>query len=429
MEAGKVMRGRLSMFRWLNLGVLPAEYRGNFSHLIADIAWYGVLNGSSLSFLTIYAARVGATAEQIGWINAAPALMSLLFALPAGALLEQRFVHPMVVRTAVIHRLLYLILVFLPLWASTSIQPSVLIGLIFLFYIPGAALSVSFNALFAETVPANWRAWVAGMRNAAFAIATIVSSLICGYILNISPFPMGYVWVFLIGVIGAAMSTVHLYFVRVGTKENHKVPRENPRPLVATFLGIIADYKRVFHFEILHTPFRHILLIMLGFHLAQYLPVPLFPIYTVKVLGISDQFISLGNALFFFSVFVGSTQLVRITRVWGNRGTTGFGLMLLSGFPALLSIAHSPAVYLLANFIGGAAWSLAGGALFNYLLDRVPEEARGPSLAWFNVVANAGVLVGSLVGPLVGLWLGLPLALLILAGVRFLMGWVIIRWG
>src|SRR5690606_28980106 len=136
MEAGKVMRDRLSMFRWLNLGVLPAEYRGNFSHLIADIAWYGVLNGSSLSFLTIYAARVGATAEQIGWINAAPALMSLLFALPAGALLEQRFVHPMVVRTAVIHRLLYLILVFLPLWASTPIQPSVLIGLIFLFYIP-----------------------------------------------------------------------------------------------------------------------------------------------------------------------------------------------------------------------------------------------------------------------------------------------------
>lgn len=68
------MRGRLSMFRRLNLGMLPVEYRGNFLHLIADIAWFGVLNGSSLSFLTIYAARVGATTEQIGWINAAPAL-------------------------------------------------------------------------------------------------------------------------------------------------------------------------------------------------------------------------------------------------------------------------------------------------------------------------------------------------------------------
>ncbi|MCX8023728.1 MAG: MFS transporter, partial [Thermanaerothrix sp.] len=339
--------------------MLPSEYRGNFIHLIADIAWYGVLNGSSLSFLTIYAARVGATAEQIGWINAAPAIMSLLFALPAGALLEQRHVHPMVVRTAIIHRLLYLILVFLPLWGSASLQPLVLIGLIFFFYVPGAVLSVSFNALFAETVPADWRAWVAGMRNAAFAVATIVSSLICGYILSVSPFPTGYVWVFLIGVIGAGMSTVHLYFVRTVTKENSKLAPGITRPLVPTFLGIIADYKRVFHFEILRTSFRRILLIMLGFHLAQYLPVPLFPIYTVKVLGISDQYISLGNALFFLSVFVGSTQLVRITRVLGNRNTTGIGLVLLSGFPALLSVAHSPAVYLLANLIGGAAWSLA----------------------------------------------------------------------
>jgi MFS family permease len=417
------------MFRRLNLGMLPVEYRGNFLHLIADIAWFGVLNGSSLSFLTIYAARVGATTEQIGWINAAPALMSLLFALPAGAWLEQRHVHSVVVRTAIAHRLLYLFLVILPLWGATSIQPFVLIGLIFFFYIPGAALSVSFNALFAETVPADWRAWVAGMRNAAFAVATIVSSLICGYILNVSPFPTGYVWVFLIGVIGAAMSTVHLYLVRVVTKERYRAARENPRPLVAAFLRIIADYKQVFHFEILRTPFRHILLIMLGFHLAQYLPIPLFPIYTVKVLGISDQYISLGNALFFLSVFVGSTQLVRITRVLGNRGTTGLGLVLLSGFPALLSIAHSPGVYLLANLIGGAAWSLAGGALFNYLLERVPEEVRGPSLAWFNVVANAGALIGSLAGPLIGQWLGLSLALLVLAGARFLMGWVIIRWG
>lgn len=418
---------RLLFSRWFAPGTLPSEHRHNFIHLVADIAWYGALNGSSLSFLTIYAARVGATPEQIGWINAAPAFMTLLFSLPTGALLEKRPVHSMLIRTAILHRLFFLALVLLPLWGPTFIQVKVLIIAIFLFYIPGAALSVSFNALFAEVVPADWRAWVTGMRNAAFAVATILTSLLCGYLLSAMPFPTGYVGVFLIGFIGAAMSTVHLYLIRPPLREY--MPQRASQSLVTALLGIISDYRQVFHFELLSSPFRYVLLIMLGFHLTQYLPVPLFPVYTVNVLGISDQYISWGNALFFLAVFVGSTQLVRITRRLGNRNTTGLGLVLLSAFPTLLSVAHSPMVYLLANLVGGTAWSLAGGALFNYLLEQVPEDARGPSLAWFNVVANAGVLLGSLAGPLIGQWLGLSLALFILAGARFVMGWIIIRWG
>lgn len=416
--------------RWFKPGALPPEHRHNFIHLVADIAWYGALNGSSLSFLTIYAARAGASPEQIGWINAAPAIMTLLFSLPTGALLEKRPVHSMLIRTAILHRSFFVALALLPLWGPASLQVKVLIAAVFLFYIPGAALSVSFNALFVEVVPAEWRAWVTGMRNAAFAVVTILTSLLCGYILSVVPFPTGYVGVFLIGVIGAGMSTVHLYLIRPPLREAGAIPSQGAsQPLATALLGIVSDYRRVFHFELLRSPFRYILLIMLGFHLAQYLPVPLFPVYTVNALGISDQYISWGNALFFLAVFVGSTQLVQITRRLGNRKTTGLGLVLLSAFPALLSIAHSPAVYLLANLLGGTAWSLAGGALFNYLLERVPEESRGPSLAWFNVVANAGVLLGSLAGPLIGQWLGLSLALLILAGVRFVMGWIIMRWG
>ncbi|NTW12734.1 MAG: hypothetical protein HGA30_05425, partial [Anaerolineales bacterium] len=47
---------------------VPPEYRPNFLHLYLDIGWYGVLSGSAINFLNIYAARIGATGFQIGLI-------------------------------------------------------------------------------------------------------------------------------------------------------------------------------------------------------------------------------------------------------------------------------------------------------------------------------------------------------------------------
>ena len=46
------------------------------------------------------------------------------------------------------------------------------------------------------------------------AVTYMITSLISGYILNNVEFPRGYQIVFAIGTIGAAMSSVHLYFVR-----------------------------------------------------------------------------------------------------------------------------------------------------------------------------------------------------------------------
>ena len=56
---------------------IPAEHRNNFWHLYLDIDWYGVLSGSAISFMVIFATRLGASGLQIGLLNASPALISL----------------------------------------------------------------------------------------------------------------------------------------------------------------------------------------------------------------------------------------------------------------------------------------------------------------------------------------------------------------
>ena len=75
-----------SIFRFSHS--VPVEHRKNFWNLYLDIGWYGVLNGTTIAFLSIYAARMGASAGQLGLISAAPAIISLFVALPAGAWLK-----------------------------------------------------------------------------------------------------------------------------------------------------------------------------------------------------------------------------------------------------------------------------------------------------------------------------------------------------
>ena len=84
-----------------------------------------------------------------------------------------------------------------------------LVALTVLMSIPGTALAIGFNGMFAAAVPPEWRGQIVGTRNAAYALTSIVVTLVCGRLLDVLPFPQGYQVVFAIGALGAAMSSLH----------------------------------------------------------------------------------------------------------------------------------------------------------------------------------------------------------------------------
>ncbi len=88
--------------------------RANFRRLYADIFWFGVLSGSTLAFLTIYVARLGGNSLQVGLITAMPGLVNLLLSMPFGVWLQGKPLLPATVSSLFLHRLGYLVLVFLP---------------------------------------------------------------------------------------------------------------------------------------------------------------------------------------------------------------------------------------------------------------------------------------------------------------------------
>jgi MFS family permease len=339
-------------------------------------------------------------------------------------------------------------LAFIPLpWVIgvNNAQIWALILITLLMSVPGTGLAIGFNALFADAVPPEWRGHIAGIRNSVVSLTTITTSLICGQILIRMPFPGGYQIVFAIGFLGAMLSCYNLWFIRPGTVpdlangadfplgeaqdylEQPGQSRESTR-LRRRFREQILNL-RLARLDILRGNYRRVIVLLFFFHLAQNLPVPLFSIYLVDVLHLSDQSLSFGTAMFSATVFLGSTQLARMSMRRGNKTITGVGILLYAIFPGLLAFSHGVGLYILANFIGGFAWALAGGALYNYLLEKVPVNDRPAHLAWYNLAFNAAILVGSLAGPLLAGWIGLPEALLICALARFLSGIAILRWG
>lgn len=422
---------------------VPAEHRTNFNHLIFDIAWFGVLNGSAIAFVAVYATRLGADAFQLGLLNAGPAIVNLWFALPAGRWLQDQRISRATFFSSILHRWFYLLWVFLPFFFAPDAQVWLLVVLTVLMSIPGTALSIGFNGLFAATVPAEWRAQVVGVRNAAYALTSIGVTLICGWLLNTTPFPVGYQLVFLLGFIGAAMSSLHLWFVRPA--DEHRNPGTGKslgdwaQPGVAgawqslrTTVGLrfLLRQKplssRWFN-PLKDLPYRKVLLLVFAMHLTLYLAVPLFPIYLVRQIGLDDQIIGLGNGIFYVALFGASTQLDRVTRRFGHQRTMALGILVISLYPAILSQADGATLYLVASIMGGAGWALAGGAVGNYVLDKTPDHSRPSYLAWYNMSLQAGILLGALIAPAMAGWWGLTIGLIFAAACRFLTGLAIWR--
>ena len=462
----------ISLRRLFYHPAIPGEYRANFTHLYLDIGWFGVLSGSAINFLNVYAARLGATGLQIGLLGAMAALVSLTCAIPAGRWIERRPVNKAVFWTSIYYRLGFLLWIPLPWLLGNQAQIWALIGITLLMGIPLTALSVGFNALFAEAVPAEWRAYVMGIRNVVLSVTYILASFGSGYLLNQLPFPLGYQVVFGIGFFGAAMSSLHLYFVRplsqtapqadtdvrsapgrpglaarlclrhtvlrsvqgrcrrTGIPGRSERSRRSPQPVSQTEQpGARRNWRAALRADIWQTPFRSPLLVMLAFHLAQYLAIPLFPLYFVHQLNLNDQQIGIGTALFYLSVLIGSTQLDRLTRRLNHHKMTGFGVLGMSLYPFLLAFSRHAAGYYLVSAVGGFGWAMVGGAYPNYLLEKIPVSDRPAHLAWYNIILNTAVLLGSLAGPTLARYSGLGTALILFGVLRLLAGLAILKWG
>jgi MFS family permease len=395
------------------------QMRSNFRHLYADIFWFGVLAGSAMAFLAIYAARLGATSWQISLLTAGPAVVNLIFSLPAGGWLAHKALIPSSTLAAALQRSSYLAFAVLPWLLPAKGQIWAVVGIVVLTSVPQTVLAISFNSLFAEVVPAEARGEVMGKRNALMAISMTVTTLVCGQLLDRVVFPGNYQIVFGLGALGAGLSTYHLSRLQFTRQEKQVPPEQAAYP---------TQKKRLAWFDLLHGPFGYLLLAYLIFYSFQYLPLPLFPLTFVKLLHLTDGQISLGSALFYGVMLLLSLRLNLLSARFGHRRLLVSSAILFGVYPLLLGLARDASLYWVASVVGGGVWALLGASAINLLMERAPSGEFPTAMALHNLVLNLGILAGSLSGAVLIEWIGLREALLVGAGLRFLAGFLILVW-
>jgi hypothetical protein len=75
-----------------------------------------------MAFVAIYAARLGATSFQVSLLTAGPAVVNLLFSLPAGRWMQDKSLVRVTFWSSIWHRLGYLVFILLPLLLAGSVD-------------------------------------------------------------------------------------------------------------------------------------------------------------------------------------------------------------------------------------------------------------------------------------------------------------------
>ena len=404
-----------------------STYKWNLRQLYWDVLYYGILAGSTLAFQAIYAARLGATGYQIGLLTAGPAVVSLFFTLPSGHWLEGKSFIKTSFQSSVWQRLGYLFLVALPwLFPSSIGQIWGLIWTTLVMSVAGTVLAISFNALFAEVVPPEERAHAVGRRNIILAVSITVATILSGQILDLVAFPHNYQIVFLIGAVGAMLSSFHLGRIRTPEPVGENPSLDDPIPSQSL---PISKPKRWLRLDLLRGPFGIFMVAYLAFYAFQYFPVPIFPLAYVDALHMTDGMIGIGTAIFYGAMMVGSFRLSYLSTRYGHRKVLWISAALFPAFPLLLGAATGPELYYLACLVGGGVNAMLSGAIINRLMERVPANDRAAHMTLHNLALNLGVLGGSLLGPVAANLIGTQPSLLLSAGLRLLAAGFFWLWG
>ncbi len=409
--------------------------RANFRHLYADVAWFGVLAGSTMAFVAVYAARMGANSFEISLLAAGPAVINLLFSIPAGRWLENRSLSKASFWTAVLHRVGYVLLVPLPWLLADRLQIWAVVLITLVMSIPGTFLAIGFNALFADVVPPDKRGELVSKRSALTSGIMTGSTLLSGQLLDWDwiAFPLNYQIVFALGALGAIMSTYHLskiQLIKNGPPARSNRPIQDMArpgllrladsfrtPVGLRFLTRSAG-KPLLRLDLLKSSFGPFLAAYLVFYIFQYIPIPLVPVYTVHNLALTDSEISLGHSLFNILVFLASMRLGHLFSRFGNKAMLVAGAFSYGAYPLFLGLATDMRLFLVGSLIGGISWAVVNTSLLNRLMEVIPEDDRPAYMALHNLTMNLGILVGSFIGPLLGELFGLQITLLIAAGLR-----------
>jgi MFS family permease len=391
----------------------------NLRNLYTETIWFGVLSGLTSTYMAVFALRLGATTGQIGWLTALPALVNIVWIIPAARLIErQRRPLPMILVTGALQRLGYLAMIAAP-WLGAG-QVQALIVLSTLVAVPAAVINTAVTALLPELVSPQQRSQVVSVRWLLMASAEMAAALIGGQLLGLMPVPLNYQVV--LGT-GAVLSLFSLHYLR-----RLRVPDNAlAHPVVPKKKAERSTLRRSLAGVLAQRDFVWFTVAAFVFYWGIYLPAPLWSILRVRELGANDGWIGLIAMIVGVSTIAGYLYWGKVSAKKGDRWlliVTSAGMAI---YAFLTALVPSIEWMIPTSILGGLSWSGCNLALFNLMLAVCPADRRPTYIAMHTALINITAFAGPLLGAALADWVGLRPVFVVSGAVR-MAGLVLFIW-
>lgn len=363
----------------------------NYRLLILEVSLFGVLSGIIGAFLSIYALRLGATSQDIGLLSAMPALVTLIFLIPAGRFLER---YSNILRPAVavgfLQRFQYVLIALVVILPAAFRVPS-LIVVAALGAMAAATGTVAFTVMFGMVVPEADRPHLVSTRSLLASMISALTAIVAGKLLEIEflPFPWNYSFLFLMGFGFSLFSLLAVSKIVVAPV---KRPAGNTAPM--PFKEIIAMVRR-------QRPFMRF---TLGTFIANWginLPLPLYSLYYVRILHMGESWIGLITTVGWVVPIFCYPIWARLAERFGNRAIAAFGCFGLALFPLTTALSPRQEWLLVPAIIGGLLSPPWGLGVFNGLFEVIPHTQQPTYISVHAAAMNLAAFIAPLLATMV----------------------------
>lgn len=331
---------------------IPSFMREAYYYDSLGIIAFAFFAGLSASFFPIIARKLGASSFQMALLTSAPfmgALFTLYWARLSHNAISQMdfFVKVKLLARAVI------------LFAFLAINPWIFILLVFLNSLLEQAGSPAYVRIMKEIYSDDYRGRAMGYVRMEMALAAVFTAYLGGFLLD----HFSYRYIFPLGAVFGIISVI--YFGKIKVQKNNVKQKRKKRGILPR--EILEVFKKDKPFALFQTIF-----FIRGF--AALMVMPLFPIFLVDHLGISNT--SMGKLVSLASVFLIFSYLF-----WGHyidkKGSCrslALSFFLASFIPLCYSFASSIWYIVPASIISGFTLGAGELARVHFITNRTKSK-------------------------------------------------------
>lgn len=384
--------GRRLTDRWTEFrGFTPVDR--NLFYLCIEIVPAGIAAGM-IAFNGPFVLRLGGSDSLIGWMTSLPALMAILFSLPAAGFMERRTNRkPAIIANIGLARIAFLMIAAVPIVLPSAWQPYAIVGIVTLQAIFVSFFNAGWLSLMADMCPPDRRSTFFSTRWLLLAISVGVSSFLSGLWLDIAPFPLNYQTLNVLGFLGAQYSTWIIsranfptYTVRAKTTSAANEPRK-PRFSLAQFSNFARG----------NIGFVNLNLAVLVTFLGVWGAAPLLTLFFVNTLHVRDSWLGINTLVGQAGTMIGAIMANRILRHKSSTWLLRRVLLLFWAYPLLMVLVPIPEVIWGFSFIFILLDPMLNVSLLNVLYELIPEDRRSSWMSGHVVLMNIGAMISPLV--------------------------------